>query len=72
MGEQGVGVFVWVETSFYCSSGLHTLIPLLHRDEDNKLRWVIHPVKHWGLWYGLCYYTLDHLMETLFYQEKLD
>lgn len=37
VGAEDVGVFVWVETGFSCSYGLHTLIHFLHKDKDSKL-----------------------------------
>lgn len=37
VGAEKVGVFVWVETGFSCSYGLHTLIHLLYKDKDSKL-----------------------------------
>lgn len=36
VGEEEVGVFVWVETGFYCFYW-HPLIHLLHKDKDRKL-----------------------------------
>lgn len=40
-GEEEVAVFVWVEPDLDDSWGLHTLIHLVHADEDSRLWWML-------------------------------